>query len=218
MSKKKDNLRAIFYPGELPFESYKIPYIYKEIYFEGVYIDVFNQMKDMTVVDVGANIGIVTDYMRPYAKKIYAVEPLSSHFAALKKNKEYNEWDNVELFNMAIAGKNGEVTMHPLPSNMTSTSYVNDYGAGGEVVKAQDMETFFKENNIEKVDFMKFDVEGAEDDILRSEAFQRVAPKIDRIMVEFHYPTWQLLVQYMQSLGYQARQYDSSAIIVLFFR
>lgn len=217
-------LGALYYPTEdlkgnpIPFDSLFIPYIYKEIYFEGIYIDVLNQKKDMVIVDVGANIGVVTDHMRPYAKKIYAIEPSGEHFNALKQNKEFNDWKNVEVFNMAVAGKDGEVTMNKNGANRTCNSYILNYGGEAEVVKAQSMETFFKENKIKEVDFMKFDVEGAEDDILRSQAFRNVADKIKAIEVEFHFPNWMDLVGYMESLGYKARRYEASGIIVLFFR
>ena len=61
-------LNALFYP-DVDFDTLFIPYIYKEIYMDGVYVDIFNTKSDMVVVDVGANIGIVTDYMRKYCKK-----------------------------------------------------------------------------------------------------------------------------------------------------
>jgi len=218
-------LGGLFYPTEyngekIDFDTLYIPYIYREIYFEGVYIDILNghENKDLVIVDVGSNIGVTVQHFQRYAKKVYAIEPSTEHFAALKKNKEFNEWDNVEIFNMAIAGKDGEVTMHKNGKNRTCNSYVLDYVDGAESVKAQAFDTFFKENDIEKVDFMKFDVEGAEDDILRSEGFKKVCDKIKAIEIEFHFPTWMNLVSYMEDLGYKARRYQSSAIIVLFVR
>ena len=216
-------LSALFYPkgtkeNPIPFESLYIPYIYREIYFEGVYLDVFNGKKDMVVLDVGANIGVVTQYMRDYAKKVYAIEPSSEHFEALKRNKEFNNWDNVELFNYALAGKDGEVTMHKLAANRTCNSYVLGYKDGEEKVKAVAFDTFMEKNKIDKVDFCKFDVEGAEDDILRSEGFKKVCHKIKSLEVEFHFPNWMELATYIESLGYKAHRYQSSAIIVLFTR
>lgn len=211
-------LKALYYPGNVPFDSLFIPYIYKEIYLDGVYVDIFNTKKDMVVVDVGANIGIVTQHMRDYSKKVYAIEPAKEHFEALKKNKEHNGWDNVEIFNMAIADKDGEMTLNLNEKNRTCHSLTLDYKQGGEKVKTMAMDSFFKENKIDKVDFMKFDVEGAEDLILRSVGFKRVAPKISAIEVEFHHQNWRELVKYMIELGYKARQYDSSAIILLFNR
>ena len=216
-------LNALFYPKgteekPIPFDSLFIPYIYKEIYLEGLYVDILNTKKDLTIIDAGANIGIVTQYMRDFAKKVYAIEPSSEHFEALKANKEHNKWDNVEIFNVALADKDGEMQLNHLPANRTSHSLINNYGQGGQTVKTVAFDTFFEENKIEEVDFMKFDVEGAEDMILRSEGFLKVAPKIKAIEIEFHYPTFPQLVEHLMKLGYKARRYDSSAVVILFFR
>jgi len=228
-------LGALFYPtedqkgNEIPFDSLYIPYIYREIYFEGLYIDVLNQQKDMVILDVGSNIGVTVAHFRPHAKKIYAIEPSPEHFEALKKNKEFNNWDNVELFNLALSDRNGETILSQNTGNRTMNSIVVKQDKGEyeirsgkytveSKVKTMDFETFFKENKIEKVDFCKFDVEGADDLILRSEGFKKVASKIQSIIVEFHYPNWTELVKYLISLGYQAKRYESSAIVVLFTR
>lgn len=247
-SKSKIELGATFFPtkdnwgNDVPFESLFIPYIYKEIEFEGVYIDILNGRKDMVIVDVGANIGITVNHFRKYAKKLYAIEPSPEHFAALKQSKEFNHWDNVALFNYALADKDGELEFSQNSYNRT----MNSLAVGGPVgqdahtlrkevaqydgtihakgydnklmVPTKSIDHFFAENKIEHVDFMKFDPEGAEDMILRSDGFKKVYQKIDAIEVEFHFPNWQELVQYMQGLGFQARRYESSAIIVLFTR
>lgn len=214
-------LNALFYPAgteekPIKFDSLYIPWIYKEIYFDGIYTDVLNQKKDMVILDVGANIGVVTQHMRDYAKKIYAIEPSPEHFEALAKNKEFNNWDNVEIFNAALADKDGEMQLHTLSGNRTCNSLINDYGQDSFTVKTFAFDTFMKDNGIEKVDFVKFDVEGAEDLILRSEGFKNVADKISAIEIEFHYPTWTELVKYMVELGFEARRYECAAIVVLF--
>lgn len=220
---EKTNLGAIFYPTgteekPIPFDSLYLPWIWKEIYFDGVYMDIFNQKKDMVVIDIGANCGLVTKFMREFSKKVYAIEPDANHFEALKKNKEFNNWDNVELFNVAMAEKDDEMTLHTLDSNQTCNSLNNDYGQGGQKVKTVRFDTFFKENNIEKVDFVKCDVENYEDILLRSEGFLKAADKIGAIEVEFHNPEWMKLVEHMVKLGFNARRYDCSAIVVLFTR
>jgi hypothetical protein len=79
-------------------------------------------------------------------------------------------------------------------------------------------DTFMEENKIMEVDFCKFDVEGMEDPILRSEGFQKIAHRIKAIEVEFHYNNWQELVNYIISLGFTARRYECSAVVVLFTR
>lgn len=231
----KTQLGALYFPvkdqqgNDVPFDSLFIPYIYREIYFEGLYHDVLNQRKDMVIMDVGSNIGVTVQHFRPYAKKLYAIEPSPEHFEALKKNKDFNHWDNVELFQLALSDRNGETILSQNTGNRTMNSIVVKQDQGEyairsgkytieTTVKTMDFDTFFTENKIEQVDFCKFDVEGADDLILRSEGFKKVAPKIKQIMVEFHYPNWQELVKYMIGLGYEAKRYESSAIIVLFTR
>ena len=63
---------------------------------------------------------------------------------------------------------------------------------------------------------MKFDVEGAEDIILPSKDFAEASKIIDNIMVEFHFNNFPEHVNRMIELGYQARRYPSSAIIIDF--
>jgi FkbM family methyltransferase len=215
------SLKALFYP-DVPFDSLFIPWIYKEIYFDGVYVDILNgheDKKDLTIVDVGSNIGVTVSHFRRFAKKVYGIEPSSVNFEALAKNKEYNGWDNVDITNVAIADTDGEMEINYNERNLTSNSLTLQYGGKKEKVKTMRMDTFFKEKGIEQVDFMKFDVEGAEDMILRSEAFRSVSDKIKAIEVEFHFPTWMQLVEYMVDiLGYKARRYESDAIIIMFSR
>jgi len=42
--------------------------------------------------------------------------------------------------------------------------------------------------------------------------------KISAIEIEFHFQNWQELAKYMIELGFEARRYESSAIVVLFTR
>jgi FkbM family methyltransferase len=223
------SLGALFYPvgtkeNPINFDSLFIPYIYKEIYLEGLYNDIFqpqidNPNNEKIVLDIGGNLGIVTDYMRKYSKKVYTIEPSPEHFEALKKNKEFNNWDNVELFNFAIADKDGEMDFHRSNTNRTCNSLALAFQDEDVIkVKTVALDTFFKDNNITHVDFAKVDVEGGEDLIFRSESFARVAPMIDALEVELHFPTWPLLVKHMEGFGYKARRYESSAVVILFYR
>ena len=209
-------LGKLFHP-DVPFDSLYISSIYKEIYSEKVYADIFNQNYD-TVIDIGANIGIVTQYMREYAKKVYAIEPASEHFEALWKNKEFYNWDNVEIFKIAIADRDGEMKLSKCNENRTMHSIMTDYHQGWELVKTMAMDTFFYKNNIDNVDFMKFDVEGAEDLILRSKGFKKVVSKIKAIEIEFHLPFGKELIEYMVGFGYKAKKILADATIVLFTR
>jgi len=200
-------LNALFYPNA-EFDSLMIPAIFREIYQQRLY-DNIPINKESVMVDLGANIGLVTQYFKDKVKIIYAVEPAKEHFTALKQNKEYNHWDNVEIFNLAISDKDGEANLYHNINNHTSHSLIQNNQQGQEVVKTMRLDTFFEENNIEKVDFLKFDVEGAENIIIRDESFAKVAKKIQYILIEFHsYENWEKkenlkdLMKYLKRLGF----------------
>lgn len=59
-------------------------------------------------------------------------------------------------------------------------------GKPDEVVAAVTLEDLFEEKKIDHVDFMKLDIEGSEAEVLASESFRNVAPKIDTILMELH--------------------------------
>jgi FkbM family methyltransferase len=214
-------LGALFYPKgtkrePIDFDSLFIPYIYKEIYFEGVYNDIVSGRKDMIIVDVGSNCGVVTQYLRGFARKVYSIEPSPVHFEALKKNKEFNKWDNVEVFNFAIADKDGKMILNTNKYNQTCNSLNLDYKQGGYEVDTKTLTTFFKEENIFNIDFAKIDIEGYENVLFRTEEFAQACKKIKAMEVEFHFPTFPELVKILQGLGYEARRYNSSAVVILF--
>lgn len=238
-----NNLGAIYYPN-VPFKQLYIPEILREIYIEKVYRTIFtDNKKDMVCLDVGANIGLVTQYMSEYSKVVHAIEPEPDNFYALFKNRQHNRWHNVILHNLAISNNDGieklalnknNKTMHTLivdPLVREGDKYISDKAMVGRKVYIQNSEyddtvpvtvkrfdTFFKENNIKQVDFMKFDVEGAEEMILRHESFTSIAPLIKAMLVEFHFMEWQPLADYIITLGYRATKFNTEATIILFER
>lgn len=215
-------LKGLFYPGDVPFDSLFIPAIYHEIYYDGIYTDVMNvldkEKKDPVIVDVGANIGVTVQHFREHAAKVYAIEPSTEHFEALKKNKEFNHWDNVEVFKCAIADKDGEMELRLNNVNRTSHSlmFKSQPDEKSEKVPTKRLTSFFKENDITHVDFMKFDVEGAEELILPSDDFTEASKIISNIEIEFHFQDFTKHVNHLIELGYQARRYQCSAIVVDF--
>ena len=222
-------LGALFYPKgtkdkPIPFDSLYIPYIYNEIYFDGVYLDVVNMLehtkKDPVLLDIGANIGIVTQHLRNYGK-VYAVEPSSEHFEALKKNKEFNEWDNVEIFNYAISDKDGTTTLNRNKTNLTMNSIAVEYlpyakGDSTEV-ETKTFTSFLKDAGITHVDFAKIDIEGSEDLVIPSPEFAEAVKMIDCMEIAFHRNDFPKHLQTMRDIGFKdARRYSCSEILFLF--
>lgn len=122
------------------------------------------------ILDVGANIGYNTYVFSGIVKppyKVYSFEPelenfsMLDNFLKLKKIK-----DKVEIFNLALSDFDGESKL--LMSNSHNGNHrlvvENDRIESGKVkeVKVKKIDTFIKENNIEKISFIKIDVEGLE--------------------------------------------------------
>lgn len=215
-------LNAIFFPklphSFSPFEALWIPEILEELWIKKVYERIFGERTDMVVVDAGANCGLATQYFYDHCSQIYSIEPSPEHFEALKKNKEFNEWDKVKLYNAALAKHDGEAQLHVHSGNRTANSLTNNWGHGDETVKTISIETLFKENNLESVDFFKMDIEGAEDQVLESAGFKEVAPKIKAMVVEYHNGGWERLHELVTSLGFQSQRESVNTVNFLYWR
>lgn len=178
--------------GVIHYKEWKgayIPEILQEVYINKVYEPYLKGKKDLTILEAGANIGIVSMYFSQFAKKVYAIEPAKQHVDILHKNLADNNISNVTVIPKALSDKNGTTRFyHNTNTTMFSLNNAvndkNDY----EEVKTTTMDTLFEDNDIDHIDFMKCDVEGHESEIFNSEGFRKVANKIDIIVSEWH--TW----------------------------
>ncbi|KAA6439421.1 FkbM family methyltransferase [Dyadobacter flavalbus] len=136
---------------------------YNEIFINEIYHFKPVPEKDV-ILDCGANMGLsVLYFARTYPDHlIYAFEPETEIFAILKENVETFNLTNVRLFEKAIWNK--EETLE----------FYTDKGMGGRVVMSYEnqeptrIDTLRLSNYLtDKVDFLKIDIEGAEDTVLR---------------------------------------------------
>jgi FkbM family methyltransferase len=209
-------LKALFYPN-VPFETLYIPHILKEVYFDKVYADIVTK-RSSVIIDIGANIGLVTQYLRNYASMVLSIEPATEHFEALRRNKDFNEWDNVNIYQLAIADKDGQALFNTNSGNHTMNSLVFG-GDGQHVVETLTLESFLAQHYPEgPIDFIKMDVEGAEDLILGSEGFKNVIDRIKAIEIEFHAGDWMKWNEYFESEGFVWKQFPTDATVVLYQR
>ena len=117
-----------------------IPHILKEIYIDRVYDPYFQGRSDLTVFDLGANIGLFSIYASQYSKKVVSVEPSRQIFEFLERNLEQipPKIDNISL-RAAVGAKNGSITLYGSDDNLTmfSTHKVgvhNDYSEEVEMI------------------------------------------------------------------------------------
>jgi FkbM family methyltransferase len=149
----------------------------------GGYVDV---EEGDVVIDIGFNYGVFTlRSLNNGASKVYGFEPNIDAYKISKK--VYTDKNKVEVFNFAVGGKNGKVTMKQSISSLTSSTFgdVEDYKTSYDVdcINITDFMFFHK---INKVDFMKIDCEGSEYEIFESIPDEMFST-IKKIHVEYHY-------------------------------
>jgi FkbM family methyltransferase len=117
--------------------------------------------------DIGANIGwysIHLSKMMP-SVRIYSFEPIPETFKQAKLNIKLNDLKNIELCNIALAAKKEKLHFYYSPT-VTGASSSQNITENVNMIKieceADTLDNFVMDNNIEKIDFIKCDVEGAE--------------------------------------------------------
>jgi len=174
-------MKAIFYPE--PFEAMHIPEQLKEMWIDRLYDQFLIGREDMTIYDIGANIGLFSMLVAPYAKKIYAVEPQKDNFESLVKNLDFNGWSKVQPINKAVTNSGEKVKLYLSP-NQTAHNIITPMTQEG---KFEEIDSITIEELIkEPADLVKLDVEGAEFEILCGKHFKAVAPNIKVIIGEMH--------------------------------
>ncbi|WP_295396384.1 FkbM family methyltransferase [uncultured Thiodictyon sp.] len=137
-----------------------------------------------TVVDIGAGIGddvVIFSELVGVEGCVVAIEANPRTFRCLMKTVKANQLVNVVGVNAAIADTNGYTNMSD-ELNHLSNNIVS--GRGDVSVRVLTLESALAEVNIESVDFVKMNIEGAEVAALRG--MTELLKKIPRIVVSCH--------------------------------
>lgn len=115
------------------------------------------------VIDVGANIGAITALINKLVKdvKVVAIEP-SGVFNCLERTVEANECVSTTCLQSCVGSIDGEVSF--FDASDSSASHIAQ--VGGRPVPIKRLDTIVKEQGLPTVDFVKIDVEGAENAVL----------------------------------------------------
>jgi FkbM family methyltransferase len=126
------------------------------------------------VIDIGAHIGlfsVIASQVTGDKGKVYAFEPAPNTFALLKKTLAINNSQVIEPYQKAVGKENGKITFFvsdgEADNSNSLVNYKDDRPLHGIDVEVTSVDEFVKEKKINKVDFIKIDVEGAEYDTLR---------------------------------------------------
>lgn len=148
--------------------------------------------KNMVCLDIGANIGY---YSTLYSKIIgkgglvLAIEPSPLNFRYLKKNLEFQKFSNSKLYNCACGDKNGtvnfQVDTRTNKCKVVSKNIKPDSNTEIIAVPLRTINDIVEEIKVNRIDFLKIDVEGYEMKVLEG-AWQSIRKFKPTIQIELH--------------------------------
>lgn len=141
--------------------------------------------EDMTVVDIGANVGTFAIYAKQWAKNVhvYCYEPNSQVLNILKENLQ--SYRNIYQYPVALSDKNGEFNLYLHPKNTGQTSLTQYTEHCSKVkVPVKHAGKSIKEIGLTNIDVLKIDTEGSEVQVIK--AIKSILPNVAIVMLEYH--------------------------------
>tara|TARA_R100000742_G_C4278488_1_gene101369 strand:- start:2127 stop:2834 length:708 start_codon:yes stop_codon:yes gene_type:complete len=146
--------------------------------------------EELDMIDLGANIGLFSIFAAPVCERIFSVEPTPSHFALMEELVDLAGVKNIEMLNLAVGLEDGEAEFNIHERNSTMNSFIShrtDPHSGKTVkVKTQTLNSIIDSLDVDRVGFVKMDIEGFENEIIFEESFEEALTKIDGLYVEVH--------------------------------
>lgn len=156
------------------------------------------------IIDIGANCGVATIILAKQNPEtiVYSFEPHIPSFNLLEKNVKVNNLTNVKAFNLAVSdvsGKTIKLFHSPICSGGNTTcsdpnTFVShfdyDFKSQNKLyieseIKTISLDDIISNNNIESIDLLKIDCEGAEFEILYNSK-SLIDGYIKNMVGEFH--------------------------------
>ena len=145
-----------------------------------------------SVIDIGANFGWYSIHFSKLvgqSGRVFAFEPIPETYEELNSNIKLNFCQNIKAFNLALGDKDGTISFG-VP-NIDGGS-----GASSEFLKyskrvqttMRHLDDVIKEQKINKVDFIKADIEGGELNMLKGaeKLIENFRPKLLIEIVDMH--------------------------------
>jgi FkbM family methyltransferase len=135
--------------------------------YEKLETELISKLKPKVFIDVGAHIGYYTMLVHKLgAEKIIAIEPDPRVFRILNRAIEANKLENIITINIAAYNKSN-VTLELHLSTKSgfssiSSSHLPKTCGGTASVKTITLDEVVRTLNLDKIDLVKIDVEGAE--------------------------------------------------------
>lgn len=186
---------------------------YDEFFIQKVY-DTLDIDGSTVVLDIGANIGLWTEYiLTRNAKMVYCVEPNIVALENLKRNMQLHS-TNTKIIPKALHTENGTLKFYADKNSLVSSIFPTN-GSLEYEVESITFDSLLYENNIQHVDLLKMDIEGAEFNIIESFGKEQF-DKIDSFLIEYH--EWvggdhKNIISKLEQFGYHIQRVDGCMFI-----
>jgi FkbM family methyltransferase len=157
-------------------------HVFNSIFFDGE-LEKFLPEDPRFIIDGGANVGYSTAF---YARRfpdatIIAIEPSRSNIEQLRRN--CSGFRNIVVLEGALWPTSGSVRI--ANPEAESWSYHVEDTNGPDGVRAYSLDEILDTYNIDHIDMLKLDIEGAER-VLFGSNYERWLPRVRAIAVEIH--------------------------------
>jgi FkbM family methyltransferase len=197
-------------------EHFDNPYNYTKEIMQQFDVDYYKGIIEPcdTLLDIGANIGLFSLHVSPFAKNLICVEPTPSHFDKLKELMGFRENKTI-LINAALSNYSGITKFYWCGINTTMNSLQN---RGDRVmdVPCITLADILNNNSLDTVDFCKIDIEGSEDTAITVETLKSVAERIKKVFIELHPPNAESQDKFkaiFEAVGYKVEKYVHDSLI-----
>jgi len=220
---KRRMTRESIFGYEVHFFDYHVfATLFEELYVAEVYYFSTTSPEPL-IVDCGSNIGLAVLYFkRLYPKcRIIAFEPDRATFEMLERNVRANNLADVTLVQKALYDSVGSVPFFISPEQpgllVQSTRKENLASSQETMVETETLSTYLSE----PVDFLKMDIEGAEDHVLKDLNETGKLALVREIVLEYHHhltPREDKLGVFLKTLEQTNFGYQLKAALVPPFR
>lgn len=172
----------------------------------------------LTVVDIGANIGIYSLLAAETARnrglrdiRIFGFEPNPGECAKFRSNVELNGYLTVEVEQVAVSDRNGSCRMAVPPpglgvfGHLLSAEDARNPNDLEVEVATVDLDGWCDRRGIRHIDLLKLDVEGHELQVLEGAASLLSRHAISTVLMEVGHGEWRRCVEVLGSGGYAVR-------------
>jgi FkbM family methyltransferase len=177
------------------------------------------------VVDIGAGVGeetIVLSSLVGTTGRVFAIEAHPRTFKALQYLVQENNFSNVELSNIALSDQRGTVLIEDSPNSLAN-SIIQNSGGNQFSIPAETLDDFVNRKNIQRIDLLKMNVEGAEQLIVKG--MQETWKKVKHVAISCHdfrfeqgesefFKTKKIIVEALKAQGFTVKTQHSKNLMV----